>query len=143
MSKVILLLPFFLFFTGQSNGQAITGQWNTVDDQSGKVRSVVEIYEQQGRLFGKVVQIFPAKGENPDPVCDACDEDDPRYKQKIIGMTIIKNMKKAETAYSDGTILDPEEGKEYRCRLWLENGHLMVRGYWGPFYRTQTWQRAQ
>jgi len=75
-------------------------------------------------------------------VCDKCPSEDGRYLKKIIGMEIIKDIKKVGDEYVDGSILDPEEGKVYRCKLWLEGANLMVRGYWGPFYRTQTWRKS-
>ena len=103
---------------------------------------MVEIAERDGRLYGKVIKIFSKPGEDPDPVCDKCSRDDARYNKKIIGMEIIKDLKKAGNEYEDGSILDPEEGKVYRCKLWVEGSELKVRGYWGPFYRTQTWRRV-
>ena len=57
-------------------------------------------------------------------------------------MEIIKGMKKSGDEYSEGNILDPEVGKIYSCKLWIEGNDLKVRGYWGPFYRTQTWHKA-
>ena len=39
--------------------------------------------------------------------------------------------------------MDPEDGKVYRAELWAEGGALKVRGYLGPFYRTQTWVKAK
>jgi uncharacterized protein (DUF2147 family) len=51
-------------------------------------------------------------------------------------------MEKSGDEYAAGNILDPEEGKVYKCKLWLEGTELKVRGYWGPFYRTQTWTRS-
>lgn len=57
-------------------------------------------------------------------------------------MEIIKDMTADDDGgYDGGTILDPKVGKIYRCRLWLEANKLKVRGYWGPFFRTQTWDR--
>jgi uncharacterized protein (DUF2147 family) len=58
-------------------------------------------------------------------------------------MEILKDMKKTGTEFSEGTILDPKNGKIYNCKIWIENGDLKLRGYWGPFYRTQTWKRAE
>ena len=132
---VILILPF------AANAQSIAGKWKTLDDNTGEEKSIVEITERGGKFYGKVIRIFLDPDEDPDPVCDACAEDDPRYKKKIVGMEIIQNMKKSGDEYTDGNILDPENGKVYRCRLWIENNDLKVRGYWGPFYRTQTWKR--
>ena len=135
-------LIFFLILiaAGAYAQSGFVGKWKTIDDTSGEPRSVVEIVERGGKLFGKVVKIFPKPGEGPDPVCDKCPADDPRYKKKVIGMEIIRDMEKSGEEYSEGTILDPEPGKIYRCKLWLEGNDLKVRGYWGLFYRTQTWK---
>ncbi|HEY9047618.1 MAG TPA: DUF2147 domain-containing protein [Ohtaekwangia sp.] len=121
--------------------KSILGQWKSVDDSSGEEKSIVDIFEKDGKVFGKIIRIFPAKGKDPDPVCTKCPEDDARFKKKIIGMEIIQDMEKSGEEYSEGNILDPEEGKIYRCKLWIEGKDLKVRGYWGPFYRTQTWKR--
>jgi len=134
----ILLLITPILATGQS----VTGRWTTIDDNSGTEKSVVEIVEKDGKIYGKVVKIFPKPGEDPDPVCDQCPKDDARYNKKIIGMEIIKDMKRSGEEYTDGDILDPEIGKIYRCKIWAEGNELKVRGYWGPFYRTQTWKKV-
>ena len=136
---------WFLIFTAAatlSEAQSIIGKWRTIDDETGEERSVVEIFEKNGRYFGRVVKIFPRKGGESDPVCKACPKDDERHNKKVIGMEIIRNLKPYPDYYADGDILDPEVGKVYRCRLWLTGKDLMVRGYWGPFFRTQTWKRA-
>jgi uncharacterized protein (DUF2147 family) len=123
--------------------QTIAGKWTTIDDNSGKEKSVVEVFERNGKFYGRVIRLFRAAGEDPDPVCDACDEDDPRFKKKIIGMEIIRDMEAQDGVYEDGDILDPENGKVYKCKLWIEDNELKVRGYWGPFFRTQSWKRTQ
>lgn len=130
----------FLFYT--ASGQTIIGKWKTIDDNSGDERSVVEIYEQDGKYYGRIVKLFRKQGEDPDPICDECDSDDDRFKKKVIGMEIIREMEKTGDDYENGTILDPETGRVYRCRLWAEGNTLNVRGYWGPFYRTQTWKKV-
>lgn len=133
-----------LLVSGVSFGQpsTILGRWKTIDDVSGDARSIVEILEHQGMVFGRIVKIFPRPNVDPDPVCDKCSPEDPRFKKKIIGMEIIRNLKKSGDEYAGGDILDPENGKVYRSKIWVEGKDLKVRGYWGPFYRTQTWQRA-
>lgn len=133
----LLILPFSL------TAQPITGKWITIDDGTGEKKSIVEIYERDGKIFGKVVKIFPGEGVDTDPVCKDCPQDDPRYNRKVIGMEIIKDMEKDDDEYDSGTILDPKIGKIYRCRLWTEGSDLYVRGYWGPFFRTQVWKKAQ
>ena len=141
MRKTGLILLFHIVFWPCAAQTSPLGKWRTIDDHTGEVQSIIEIYERNHLLYGKIVRIFPKPGENPDPVCSKCDEDDPRYQKKIIGMEIMKGMKKNGKEYSDGHILDPNEGRIYRCKIWLEEGNLKVRGYWGPFFRTQTWTK--
>ena len=140
--KVFLPLVLILLPALSVAQSTIAGKWKSVDDNSGDVRSIVEVYEQAGAFYGKIIRIFPRPTELPDPVCDKCDPKDARYKTKVIGMVIIRGLKKLGEEYAGGDILDPEVGKVYRAKLWLEGKELKVRGYWGPFYRTQTWLRA-
>ncbi len=137
---VFLIISIVLTTGAQAQ---VTGKWKTIDDETGAARSIVEVFEKEGKVFGKIVKLIREPGEDPDPICTECDESDDRYHKKVIGMEIMRGMAKAGDAYENGHILDPKNGKVYRCRIWLEGTDLKVRGYWGPFYRTQTWQRAQ
>ena len=134
---------FFTAFVSLSllvTGQSIVGKWKTIDDNTNKPRSVVEIYENEGKYYGKVLKTYPKPGEDPDPICYECE--DHRKGQKIIGMEIISDLKFDEKneIFHKGEILDPENGNIYDCRLWLDDdGSLKVRGYLLFFYRTQTW----
>ena len=136
-----LLIFFVLLFCSTTTFSQVTGIWISIDDNSGEPRSIIEIVEQSGKYFGKVVKIFAKPGEPNDPVCDKCDAEDNRFKMKIIGMEILRNAAKEGSEFTGGSILDPENGKVYRCKFWLEGGNLKLRGYWGPFFRTQTWKR--
>jgi len=138
----MLRILILLLLTAEVSAQSVFGKWKTIDDATAEVKSVVEIYERNGKVFGRIIQTFPKPGEDPDPVCTKCDPEDERYKKKIIGMDIMKDLIKYGSEYKDGTILDPENGKVYRCKLWLEGATLKLRGYWGPFWRTQTWVKA-
>jgi uncharacterized protein (DUF2147 family) len=142
MKKVLLtaLVVFVGFSVSAQN--SILGKWKSIDDKTGETKSIVEIFERGGLVYGKVIKIFPKPGDDQDPVCTKCPQDDDRYKKKILGMEIIQEMKKSGNEYSDGYILDPEAGKVYRCKLWLESNDLKVRGYWGPVWRTQTWKKV-
>jgi uncharacterized protein (DUF2147 family) len=122
------------------NAQDIFGKWKTIDDNTGKPRSVVEITKKDGKAYGKILKLFREPGEELDPICDECT--DSRKDQKVIGMTIITEMELDGDEWDDGEILDPENGKIYDCKLWLEEGKLKVRGYVAFFYRTQTWYPA-
>jgi len=140
--KVFFTLIITCFFSLALNAQSVFGKWKTIDDETGEAKSVVEIYQQNEKVYGKIIKLFRQPGENPDPLCDECPEDDPRYKQKVIGMEIIKGLEKDGDEYVGGTVLKPDEGKIYKCKIWIEDGKLKIRGYWGLFYRTQTWVRV-
>ncbi len=141
MKSLLIITIVLLTNLSLVHSNPIEGKWKTVDDHSGKTRSVVEIYKKGDRCYGKILEIFTDPDEDPDPVCDECSTDDPRHMQKMIGMEIIKNLRydKSDDKYDDGNILDPENGRVYNCKLWIENGKLKVRGYIFFLYRTQVW----
>ena len=113
------------------------GKWTTIDDETGKARSVVHIYEYQGKLRGKIIELL----ENPDATCDKCEG---RLKGRpVLGMIIMWDMERDGDEWSGGNVFDPEKGKTYRAKLWLEDENtLKLRGYAGPFFRTQVWHRS-
>ena len=108
------------------------GLWRNVDDRSGEVKAEIRILETAQGVRGRIEKVLK-KDAQPDAICDQCEDD--RKNQPINGLEIIRGNK----------ILDPENGREYRLRLTPVDGgrKLEVRGYLGPFYRTQTWVRAQ
>lgn len=119
------------------SAQDIAGRWVTIDDNTGKRRSVVEIAVKDGKATGRIVEIFDKTKE--DKTCEKCTDD--RKGRKVLGMEIIRNMVKDGDEWEDGTIMDPDNGKVYDCKLWVEDGKLQVRGYVAFFFRTQTWVR--
>ena len=149
MKKLLSLIAFLLFILSISlsaQHEEITGLWKTIDDEiPGRVKSVVKIYIKDGKLYGDVVKLFRLPEEDQDPVCDKCDDDDPRKDQKVLGMTIITEMvlDEDDNEWEDGEILDPKKGKVYDCKLWVENDKLQVRGYVLFFHRTQEWLRYE
>jgi len=122
-------------------GISPVGVWKTFDDKTGKARAIVRIYEQDGMLFGRIEQSFTPGAEHR--VCVSCTDE--RRNQPIIGLLIIRNMKRDGNEYSGGDILDPESGSVYRCRMHTEQdgARLVLRGYIGISLlgRSQTWQR--
>jgi len=138
MKKTILLITLLLlvFFM---NAQNIIGKWKTIDDETGKAKSIVEIYKKGDKYYGKIIEIIdPTKRKNK---CTLCEDD--RKDQPILGMEIIKDLKQDDDEFEDGTILDPNNGKIYDCKIWLANKNtLNVRGYILFFFRTQTWYRV-
>ena len=114
-------------------------------DSSG-LRSVIsgqrQITEAGGVLSGKVVKIADATKQ--DAKCDECADD--RKGKPVLGMEILRGLKKGEgDTWEGGTIIDPNNGKVYKATIKpIEGGaKLQMRGYIGPFYRTQIWVKAQ
>lgn len=138
-----LALLILLLFSTSSFGQ-ITGKWKTIDDETGEAKSVVQIWKSNdGLYYGKIMKLFDKTKQND--VCDKCDENDPRYNQKVVGMKIILKMKKTDSnEWTGGTILDPANGKVYKCKLARNGDNLDVRGFIGfsLIGRTQTWLKA-
>ncbi len=145
MAGVLASLALGTAVTGNAMASEASpiGTWNTIDDDSGKVRSVVRLVESNGEISGKIEKIFPAAGEEANPKCVKCT--DHRKDQQIVGMTFLNGLKKDGTEFAGGQILDPNNGKVYRSKVEVIEGgkKLKVRGYLGPFYRTQIWVRAE
>lgn len=121
------------------------GLWKTIDDDTKKEKSLVRITENNGVYSGKIEK-FLDPATQADAVCDKCTDE--RKDKPILGMTILRNLKQSaddKTVYDGGDIVDPNNGKVYRSRLKpIEDGKkLEMRGYIGPFYRTQHWLRVE
>lgn len=138
MKKIAVLLLVFCA-TLTASAQSVTGKWKTIDDETGKPKSIVEITEKDGKIYGKIIEILSDK---KDAKCDKCPGSD--KGKPIKGLTIIKGLKKDGNEWSSGKILDPVSGKEYKCVIKLNgSSKLDVRGYLGiqALGRTQTWVR--
>ncbi len=135
----ILVAVVVFSFSGFSQ---IEGKWKTIDDETNEAKSIVEIWkDDNGLYYGKVIKIFDES--KLDEVCSKCDKSDKRYNKKKLGMTVISDMKKTDdNEWTKGTILDPNNGKVYDCKMFREGKNLMVRGYLLFFYRTQKWLPA-
>ena len=122
--------------------QSVVGKWKTIDDETGKAISVVEIYERGGKIYGKVHDIIDPKDRNK--ICSNCTGED--KDKPIIGLTVIKVLVKDGAEYNSGKILDPKYCRLYKCFITLESkDKLKVRGYIGIslFGRTQYWHRIK
>lgn len=137
-----LLFVLALCAMNMLQAQSVFGTWKTIDDETGKLKSLVEIYEKDGKVQGKVITLFRGPDEDQNPICTECSDD--REGRPIIGMEILRGLEKDGDVYEDGTICDPKNGKIYDCKMWLNEddpNKLMVRGYLYFIYRTQTWIR--
>lgn len=120
------------------------GLWKTIDDETKTEKSLVRITESGGVLGGKIEKLLDPSKQND--VCDKCSDE--RKGKPIVGLSIIRNAKPDgddKSLWTGGEILDPNNGKTYRLRLKpLDGGkQLEVRGYFGPFFRNQTWIRVE
>lgn len=118
------------------------GLWKSIDDKSGKPRSLIRITEHNGS-YSAVIEKGLLATDTGNAVCDKCTDE--RKDQKIIGMTIVKGLKENNGVYEGGEILDPENGKTYKCKMKLDDSgnKLEVRGFIGfsLFGRSQIWTR--
>lgn len=116
------------------------GKWKTIDDVTGRVKSIVKIQGSPSNLSGTIVKLFPGAMT----VCTDCPGN---LKGKpILGMTVMHDLKqnpRNPDEWTDGTIMDPKTGKTYRCTITVspDGNQLNVRGYLGIslFGRSQTW----
>jgi uncharacterized protein (DUF2147 family) len=140
-AAMLLLAP--LLALAQVEGASPVGLWRTIDDATGRPRALVRLYEQDGRIFGRIEKGLAVETET-DPKCSLCTDE--RRGLPKIGLVIIRNMQRDGDVWSGGDILDPDNGKVYRCRLRVvdDNRSLEVRGFIGfsLLGRTQMWQRA-
>lgn len=118
------------------------GRWRTIDDETGLAKSIVHIYRSGDELKGDVVELL--NPTEPNPRCTECKGS--RRNQPIEGLNIIWGLEQDGDEWVDGSILDPENGKEYSAKLAVTEGgtRLDVRGYLGfaLIGRTQTWERV-
>nr|WP_326529471.1 DUF2147 domain-containing protein [Rhodoferax sp.] len=119
------------------------GLWKTIDDNDGTAKSEIRISESAGVVTGKIERDLNPKAK-PDDKCIECTDD--RKNQPIIGLEILRDLKKADgkDVWEGGTVMDPNNGKIYKAKVTpIEGGQkLQMRGYIGFFYRTQTWIRV-
>lgn len=140
---LVILSVFSAFAADTQNNKTPKGKWLTFDEDTGKPKSVIALSIKNGELIGKVTELFD---EDTDSICTECTGK--RKNKKIIGMKIIWGLtEEKEGEWTGGKALDPENGKEYSCKIQVtEKGQkLKVRGYMGISLlgRTQTWKRVQ
>ncbi len=140
MKKTLCLLGALLFLAVSLwADDSVLGLWKTVDDKSGEIKSIVKVYEYQGKVFGRILVTYE-EGRLKDTY------DDPDYRAEEVkgqpyfaGLDIIWNMVEKGNKWKKGKIMDPKEGKVYSSEMWREGEDLVVRGKIGPFGRNQTW----
>ena len=143
--RALALALIALVSVAQAGAQQLTpklrnaiGRWQTYSD--GKPGGQVETYLVNGKLFGKVTQMRP--GRAPLDRCEKCTGE--LKNQLILGMVILRNFHAVGDDWVDGTAVDPENGKEYKGKIWsVGNDKLSMRGFIGISLlgRTENWVR--
>ena len=128
MKKVLFVLCLMFATFAKADG-SIVGLWTTIDDETNSAKSVVRIYEYQGKYYGRVVELF----QNKEATAKLPDS------PKIKGLDIIWGLEQKGNKYKGGEILDPKKGKVYGCEIWREGDKLIVRGKIAFLGRNQTW----
>ncbi len=128
--KKILFLMMMCISGAAFAADDVEGYWTTIDDETNAAKSVVQIYEHQGKVYGRVVELF----QNKEAVAKLPDS------PKIKGLDVIWDMQKKKDKYTGGKILDPKTGKVYDCDLWRDGDKLIVRGKIAFLGRNQTWE---
>lgn len=139
MKKLLFIL---LFISYSISAQTIFGKWENRNEETNKVDSVIEVYEDKGKAFAKIIEITDKNNKNV--LCTKCSG---KLKNTpILGMNILTGLEKDDDEWSGGKILDPKNGKEYKCYIKLEDANkLKLRGYIGfaAFGRTAYWYRKK
>ena len=145
MLKMVLAVIAFVAHVAAFAQATPVGLWKTIDDDTKKEKSLVRVTDSGGVLSGSIEKLLdPAT--KPDAVCDKCSDE--RKDKPLLGLVILRNLKQSSDDpdwWDGGDITDPKNGKTYRARVRpIEGGtKLQMRGYIGPFYRTQTWIRVE
>lgn len=139
MRKISILFFIMATLSTQAQISQIVGDWKTVDDKTGEKRSIVTIYKgSDGLYYGKVSKLLMYQELHPK--CEACEGED--KNAPVEGLVIIRGMKAEDGQLVGGKVLDPESGKFYYGKIYLQNGNLVLRGSLdkrGFLGRNQTW----
>lgn len=142
MALSVCCLFVFASVAQAQTPSTVVGKWRTIDDGNGKPSSIVEVYLENNKLYGRVLQVLQSS-QGPHPKCIKCSGE--RKDQPVEGMVIMWDLtSKDGVQWDNGSILDPKNGTSYRCRVKLASPErLQVRGFVGIslFGRTQTWER--
>lgn len=143
----LLSVPTVSATDSQGANQGPYGYWKSVDKKTGHLQSIFMLYDDKGKLAGKILKIFPKPGEEHDPICHKCEGS--RKDQPKTGIVFFWNFTPANekpNKWVDGKILNPDDGKVYSSEATLSDDgrSLSVYGYIRIIFKiggTSIWQR--
>ncbi|MDR9401320.1 MAG: DUF2147 domain-containing protein [Psychroflexus sp.] len=144
MRKYKMLLILLMIGSLATEAQQITGKWKVIDEDSGEAKCIIDIFKTDNNtLKGEIIKLLDSDAPK-DATCIKCKG---KFKDEpLVGLPILRGFTKENDKWVDGKITDPEKGKTYDSKIWVDEDDpdkLKVRGYVSIFYRTQTWERVE
>jgi uncharacterized protein (DUF2147 family) len=144
VQRIILLAVVFLSCSlaqVAAQQKKVIGTWKAVDNGTNDVRVHVQIFEFEGKLYGKVVKLVKSSNDQRCTICPGELRNKP-----LMGMMVLEKLQLQNGFYQNGKLLDTQSGRWYSCQMWLKEEDpdiLVVRGFLGFIYKTQYWYRVE